>query len=158
MTFFYELFKNKAACIMPLSISKLLKYTYVYIKGTHSKYHLFVESRELHKEFFHTFSGVLSLLTIWSIVCQYDNYLLRSLREKRHFRTSLGDHEASVSLIVFINGYWQTAVMHQSACLIINPMRQSACVVVYPITINSFAFRFKCMPVGRSSDSIQAPT
>ena len=40
----------------------------------------------------------------------------------------------------------------------INIMRQSACLVFNPITVNNFASLFNCMPVGRSSDSMMAPT
>ena len=40
----------------------------------------------------------------------------------------------------------------------INKMRQSACLVFNPITVNNFASLFNCTPVGRSSDSMMAPT
>ena len=40
----------------------------------------------------------------------------------------------------------------------INIMRQSACLVFNPITVNNFASLFNCMPVGRASDSMMAPT
>ena len=33
-------------------------------------------------------------------------------------------------------------------------MRQFACLVVNPVTVNSFAVLFNCMPVGRGSDSL----
>ena len=36
----------------------------------------------------------------------------------------------------------------------INVMRQSACLVINPITVDSFASLFNCMPVGRASDSM----
>ena len=39
-----------------------------------------------------------------------------------------------------------------------NIMRQSACLVFNPITVNNFASLFNCMPVGRASDSMMAPT
>ena len=41
---------------------------------------------------------------------------------------------------------------------IINIIRQSACLVFNPITVNNFASLFNCTPVGRSSDSMMAPT
>ena len=34
----------------------------------------------------------------------------------------------------------------------INVMRQTACLVVNPINVNSFAYLFNCMAVGRTSD------
>ena len=37
-------------------------------------------------------------------------------------------------------------------------MRQSACFVVNPIRVNNFAVLFNCMPVGRGSDHMIAPT
>ena len=40
----------------------------------------------------------------------------------------------------------------------INIMRQSACLAFNPITVNNFASLFNCMPVGRASDSMMAPT
>ena len=40
----------------------------------------------------------------------------------------------------------------------INIMRQSACLVFNPITVNNFNSLFNCMPVGRASDSMMAPT
>ena len=40
----------------------------------------------------------------------------------------------------------------------INIMRQSARLVFNPITVNNFASLFNCMPVGRASDSMMAPT
>ena len=36
-------------------------------------------------------------------------------------------------------------------------MRQSACLVINPITVDSFAALFNCMPVDRTSDSMMAP-
>ena len=39
-----------------------------------------------------------------------------------------------------------------------NIMRQSACLVFLPITVNHFASLFNCTPVGRTSDSMMAPT
>ena len=40
----------------------------------------------------------------------------------------------------------------------INIMRQSACLVFNPITVNKFASLFNCTPVGRTPDSMMAPT
>ena len=40
----------------------------------------------------------------------------------------------------------------------INIMRQSARLVFKSITVNNFASFFNCMPVGRASDSMMAPT
>ena len=40
----------------------------------------------------------------------------------------------------------------------INIMRQSACLVFNPITVNNLASLFNCTPVGRTSDSMMAPT
>ena len=40
----------------------------------------------------------------------------------------------------------------------INIMQQSACLVFNPVTVNNFASLFNCTPVGRSSDSMMAPT
>ena len=40
----------------------------------------------------------------------------------------------------------------------INIMWQSACLVFNQITVNNFASLFNCTPVGRSSDSMMAPT
>ena len=34
----------------------------------------------------------------------------------------------------------------------IDVLRQTACLVVNPITVNSFAYLFNCMTVGRASD------
>ena len=41
---------------------------------------------------------------------------------------------------------------------IINVLQQAACLVNNPITVDSFAFLFNCMLVGRTSDSIMVPT
>ena len=40
----------------------------------------------------------------------------------------------------------------------INVLQQTACLVVNPITVGNFAFLFKCMQVGRTSDSMTVPT
>ena len=40
----------------------------------------------------------------------------------------------------------------------INVMRQSACLIINPITVDSFASLFNCMPVGRASDSMMDQT
>ena len=40
----------------------------------------------------------------------------------------------------------------------LNVMRQSACLVINPITVDSYAALFNCMPVDRASDSMIAPT
>ena len=40
----------------------------------------------------------------------------------------------------------------------VDVMRQSACLVVNPVTVNNFADLFNCMPVGRGSDFMTAPT
>ena len=40
----------------------------------------------------------------------------------------------------------------------LNVMRQSACLVFNPITVDNYAAFFNCMPVGRASDSMIAPT
>ena len=37
-------------------------------------------------------------------------------------------------------------------------MHQSACLVFNPITVNNIASLFNCTPVGRASDSMMAPT
>ena len=40
----------------------------------------------------------------------------------------------------------------------LNVMRQSECIVFNPITFDNYASFFNCMPVGRASDSMMAPT
>ena len=40
----------------------------------------------------------------------------------------------------------------------LNVMRQSACLVFNPIMVDNYAAVFNCTPVGRSSDSLMAPT
>ena len=40
----------------------------------------------------------------------------------------------------------------------INVLQQTACLVVNPITVGNFALLFNCTPMGRSSDSMMAPT
>ena len=40
----------------------------------------------------------------------------------------------------------------------INVLQQNACLVVSPIKVGNFAFLFNCTPVGRTSDSMMAPT
>ena len=40
----------------------------------------------------------------------------------------------------------------------LNVMRQSACLVFNPIMVDNYAAFFNCMPVGRASDSMMAPT
>ena len=40
----------------------------------------------------------------------------------------------------------------------INILQQTECLVVNPITVGNFAFPFNCTPVGRTSDSMMAPT
>ena len=39
-----------------------------------------------------------------------------------------------------------------------NVMRQFACLVFNPIMVDNYAAFFNCMPVGRASDSMMAPT
>ena len=40
----------------------------------------------------------------------------------------------------------------------INVLQKTVCLVVSPITVGNFAFLFNCMTVGRTSDSMMAPT
>ena len=40
----------------------------------------------------------------------------------------------------------------------LNVMQQSASLVINPITVDSFATLFNCMPVDRASESMMAPT
>ena len=40
----------------------------------------------------------------------------------------------------------------------LNVTRQSACLVFNPIMVDNYAAFFNCMPVGRASDSMIAPT
>ena len=40
----------------------------------------------------------------------------------------------------------------------LNVMRQSVCLVFNPIMVDNYAADFNCMPVGRASDSMMAPT
>ena len=40
----------------------------------------------------------------------------------------------------------------------LNVMRQSACLFFNPITVDNYAAFFNCTPVGRTSDSMMAPT
>ena len=40
----------------------------------------------------------------------------------------------------------------------LNVMRQSACLVFNPIMVDNYAAFLNCMPVGRASDSMMAPT
>ena len=40
----------------------------------------------------------------------------------------------------------------------LNVMRQSACLVFNPIMVDNYATFFNCLPVGRESDSMMAPT
>ena len=40
----------------------------------------------------------------------------------------------------------------------LNVMRQSACLFFNPIMVDNYAAFFNCMPVGRASDSMMAPT
>ena len=39
-----------------------------------------------------------------------------------------------------------------------NVMRQSACLVINPITVDNFAALFNCTPGDRASDSMMTPT
>ena len=40
----------------------------------------------------------------------------------------------------------------------IDVLRQTACLVVNPIKVNSFAYLFNCMAVGRASDRMKVPS
>ena len=40
----------------------------------------------------------------------------------------------------------------------INELQQNASLVVNPIKVGNFAFFFNCVPVGRTLDSMRAPT
>ena len=40
----------------------------------------------------------------------------------------------------------------------IDVVRQTACLVVNPIKVNSFAYLFNCMTVGRASDRMTVPS
>ena len=40
----------------------------------------------------------------------------------------------------------------------IDVLRQTACLVVNPIKVNSFAYLFNCIAVGRASDSMTVPS
>ena len=78
---------------------------------------------------------------------------------ERDFMTSLSDVkqaeiiEAFKSTSRYLDEYTYLRIGYN-----INIMRQSACLVFNPITVNNFAFLFNCMPVGRASDSMMAPT
>ena len=58
----------------------------------------------------------------------------------------------------FSDQFWKIIVRYKHIGYNINIMRQSACLVFNPITVNNFASLFNCMPVGRASDTMMAPT
>ena len=62
-----------------------------------------------------------------------------------------GSNNFSAQLIKIISHYKKIGYS-------INVLQQTACLVVNPITVGNFAFLFKCMLVGGTSDSMIVPT
>ena len=58
----------------------------------------------------------------------------------------------------FSDQFRKIKIRHKRISYNLNVMRQYACLVVNPITVDSFAALFNCMPVDRASDSMMAPT
>ena len=63
-----------------------------------------------------------------------------------------------VDRTVFSGQFKKIIVRYKRIGYNINIIRQSASLVFNPITVNNFASRFNCTPVGRASDSMMAPT
>ena len=66
------------------------------------------------------------------------------------FKTTVGRND-------FSDQFWKIIIRYKRLGYDMNVMQQNACLVVDPITINIFAERFNCTPVGRASDLIIAP-
>ena len=63
----------------------------------------------------------------------------------------VSSHNFSVQFIKIITHY-------KKICYNINLLQQTAYLVVNPIVVGTFAFLFNCTPVGRTSDTMTAPT
>ena len=57
----------------------------------------------------------------------------------------------------FSDQFRKIIIRHKRIGYDVNVMRQSACLVINPITVDSLAAPFNCMPVDRVSDSMMTP-
>ena len=65
----------------------------------------------------------------------------------------VGSNNISAQFIKIISHYKKIGYNIKTCIL-----QQTACLVVNPITVANFAFLYKCMPVGWTSDSMTVPT
>ena len=84
--------------------------------------------------------------------------LHQGLSEQEFYGDLVYKFKKIVSRADFSDQFRKIIVRYKRIGYNINIMRQSACLVFNPITVNNFASLFNCMPVGRASDSMMAPT
>ena len=58
----------------------------------------------------------------------------------------------NLEIMIFFSHFKKIIVRYKKIGYKINVMRQTTCLVVNPIKVNSFAYLFNCMTVGRTSD------
>ena len=58
----------------------------------------------------------------------------------------------------FSDQFRKIIICHKRIGYDLNVMHQSLCLVINPITVDNFAALFNCMPVDRASDYMMAPT
>ena len=84
--------------------------------------------------------------------------LHQGLSEPEFFGDLVYKFKKIVGRADFSDQFRNITVRYKRIGYYINIMRQSACLVFNPVTANNFDSLFNCMPVGRVSDSMMAPT
>ena len=78
--------------------------------------------------------------------------LLQGLSEPEFYGNLVYQFRKIIGKNDFLYHFKKIIVRYKKIGYNINGMRQTACLVVNPIKINSFAYLFHCMTVGRTSD------
>ena len=85
-------------------------------------------------------------------------FLHQGLSEPEFYGDLVYKFKKNVGRVDFSDPFRKIIVRYKRIGYNINIMRQSACLVFNPITVNNLASLLNCIPVGRASDSMMAPT
>ena len=112
----------------------------------------------MYKNFYKPFERSLN----FDIVSKYNvglkTLLLQGLSEPEFYGDLVYKFRKIIGKNDFPYHFKKIVVRYKKIGYNINVMRQTACLVVNPIKVNSFAYLFNCMTVGRTSDWMMVPS
>lgn len=106
--------------------------------------------------------GIINIEKLFQNFITDINYSYKPVLQ--HGLSGLSEPELYVDLVYKYNGranlLWlvqNIIIRYKRIGYHISVARQSACLIVNPVTVNNFASRINCMPVGRAPDSLLDP-